>query len=122
MVYLPRLCDKIRLKDQGELSEDYHANMGKAMDLWACQLLGVEYDSITELVKKGSSDQDVLDWALENGSEPCETQIAWWNSYMRNRGLRDDLAEKLAMRIEESGFQDREILTFFDYIDADEER
>ena len=40
-----------------------------------------------------------------------------------NRGYRDDMSEKLAMRIEESGFQDRnDIETFCDYIDADEGR
>jgi hypothetical protein len=42
---------------------------------------------------------------------------------MKTRGFRDDLAERLAQRKAESGFQDRaDIVTFMDYIDADEGR
>ena len=42
---------------------------------------------------------------------------------MSTRGFRDDLAERLAQRKEESGFGHRDdILTFMDYIDADEGR
>jgi len=29
MMYFPRMLDKIRLHASGELSEDYHANLGK---------------------------------------------------------------------------------------------
>ena len=122
LVYFARLCDKVRLHEAGELPESYHANLGRAMDLWTCQLLGVEYDELAEQVKKGASDADALQWAFEKGQKPSEVQVEWWNSYMRNRGLRDNLAERLAARIEEDGLHDKEILSFFDYIDVDEGR
>lgn len=122
LVYFARMCDKIRLHMQNQLPEAYQPNLGRAMDLWTCQLLCVEYEQLSEKVRQGSSDDEVFDWAIGVGSEPSEPQLEWWNSYMRNRGFRDSLSEKLAIRIEESGFDEQKVLTFFDYIDTDEER
>ena len=123
LIYFPRLCDKIRLHSEGKLGEDYHANLGGGMDLWICQFLGIKYPALAELVRAGASDADALKWAKQNGSERPAHEFAWWNAYMRTRGFRDDLSEKLASRIDEAGFGDREeILTFMDYIDADEGR
>ncbi|MEP4079763.1 DUF5069 domain-containing protein [Haloferula sp.] len=123
LIYFPRLCDKVRLMQDGQLGEDYHANLGGGMDLWICQLLGVDYDALAEVVRNGADDAKALSWARENGSKRPDYEFAWWNAYMRTRGFRDDLSEKLAMRINESGFGERtDILTFMDYIDADEGR
>ena len=122
MVYFVRLCDKIRLYEAGQLPQDYHANLGLGMDLWTCQLLEVEYEQLAAEVRSGKSDEEVLQWAYSAGKKPESLQLEWWNSYMRNRGLRDNLSERLKSRIEEDGMQDRHILTFFDYIDADEGR
>ena len=47
--YLPRLCDKIRLKQSGNLDPEYHPNLGIGMDLWTCQYLGVDYEALRQL-------------------------------------------------------------------------
>lgn len=123
MVYLPRLCDKIRLHIADNLHPDYHANLGRAMDLWACQLLRVHYHDLVAQIKEGLDDEGIYDWATGYGYTPNKEEFDWWNSYMRNRGFRDDLAEKLAFRKNEAGMNDRdEIRTFFDFIDVDEGR
>lgn len=123
VIYFPRLCDKIRLMRDGGLPEDYHANLGQGMDLWTCQFLGVGYDDLAEVVRQGADDSEALAWARENGRVREEHEFAWWSAYMRTRGFRDDLSERLASRIEESGFGGRtDILSFMDYIDADESR
>lgn len=123
MVYFVRLCSKIRLFAEGALDPDFHPNLGKAMDLWTCQFLHVEYDALKEVVLSGASDQEALEWCWENGTHPNENELGWWNSYMRNRGFRDDLSDKLKFRKEESKWHDREeIKTFFDYLDADDGR
>ena len=123
LIYFPRLCDKIRLLAEGQLSEDYHANLGGGMDLWICQFLGVEYDALAEVVRNGADDAAALAWAKENGAGRPEWELAWWSAYMRTRGFRDDLSEHLANCIKESGFCEKtNILTFMDYIDADEDR
>jgi gluconokinase len=123
LIYFPRLCDKIRLKESGELPQDYHANLGIGMDLWTCQFLGVEYDELSRQIATGASDEEALEWAREHGIQRTDAESAWWRSYMLNRGFRDDLAERLAQRKVESGLSERDdIQSFMDYIDADEGR
>ena len=123
LVYFRRLCDKVRLMAAGRLHPDLHANLGKAMDLWCCQFLGVDYPDLADQIQSGKSDHEVLAWARKNGVERDESQRDWWNSFMRNVGFRDHLAGRLVERIEESGLQNRnDILTMFDYMDADEGR
>lgn len=121
--YFPRLCDKIRLMEAGQLEEEYHANLGGGMDLWTCQFLGVDYHDLAEVIRGGASDEEALRWAIEHGTSRTEEEAAWWCSYMRTRGFRDDLSQRLKERKQESGMADRdEIQTFMDYIDADEGR
>ncbi len=122
ILYFRRLCNKVRLHCDGELGEDYHQNLGAGMDLWTCQFLEVEYQALADQVKQGLGDEEALDWAFKQGREPSELQIEWWNSYIRNCGFGDTLAEILAQRVEESGFQDKGIQTFFEYIETDEGR
>lgn len=121
--YFPRLCHKIRLHAAGKLHPQYQGNLGAASDLWTCQFLGVDYADLAEQVRAGMSDGEVLAWARQNGTTRPDCEIAWWHSYIRTRGFRDELAERLVQRKAESGFSDRaDIQTFFDYIDADEGR
>lgn len=121
--YFPRLCHKIRLHAEGKLHPQYQGNLGAASDLWTCQFLGVDYADLADKVRAGMSDPEVLAWAREKGIARPDCEIAWWHSFIRTRGFRDDLAERLVQRKAESGFADRaDIQTFFDYIDADEGR
>ena len=118
------MCHKIRLHAAGELHEDYHKNLGKALDLYTCQLLKVEYASMVEaVVTQGLDDQGALDWAYENGLEPESLQKDRWCSYARNLGFRDGLSERLADRKQAAGLVHRDdICTFFDFMDAEEGR
>lgn len=123
MVYFVRLCDKIRLHGQGCLDPDFHANLGKGMDLWTCHFLQVDYEALKKVVLDGATDQEALAWCWQIGVQPNELTLSWWNSYMRNRGFRDDLSDKLTFRKAETGWSDRhEIHSFFDYLDADDGR
>ncbi|QJE95166.1 DUF5069 domain-containing protein [Luteolibacter luteus] len=123
VVYFPRLCHKVRLHAAGRLHPQYHANLGGGMDLWTCQFFGVDYAELAEHIRAGASDEEALAWTRENGVSREPFQFAWWSSFMRTRGFRDEIAGKLAQRKAESGFADRhDILTFMDYIDADEGR
>ncbi len=121
MYYFQRMCDKIRLHQNGLLPSDYHANMGIAMDLWCCELLEVEYTELAQQVKSGSSDQEVIEWAWKEGNQPSETTVKWWNSYMRNFGFQDDFSALLGERKAESGLAERsDIMTFFQFMVAEE--
>lgn len=122
-VYFARLCSKIRLSQSGDLDPEFNANMGKGMDLWTCQLLHVKYDALRDVVLAGATDQQALKWCWENGTQPNQHELDWWNSYMRNRCYRDDLSDILVSRKQQSGWQDRDdIQTMFDYLDADDGR
>ena len=119
--YFPRLCHKARLHAAGRLHPQYHPNLGAGMDLWTCQFFGIEYETLAARIRAGASDEEALAWARENGAPRPTHEFAWWKAFMHTRGFRDDIAERLAQRKAESGFQDRtDILTFMDYIDADE--
>lgn len=123
VIYFPRLCHKVRLHVAGKLDPQYHANLGAGMDLWTCQFLGVDYPALADLIRDGLTDAEALAWARENGTARSAQEFTWWSAFMRTRGFRDDLAERLAQRKAESGFQGRaDIVTFMDYIDADEGR
>lgn len=123
LVYFPRMLDKARLLQRGELREDLHANVGIAMDLWCCQFLKVEYTDVVAQLRAGLDNAALLQWCFETAGCPSEQEVKVWNAYMLKFGWRDAAAERLASRKAESGFSDRdEIQTFFDYIDADEGR
>lgn len=123
LLYFPRMCDKIRLHEAGALPEDYHANLGKAMDAWTCRYLGVDYEELRAEVRSGADDRAVLQWARAVGEPRDEFETEVFNHYLRTRGFRDDLAERLKQRKEEAGWAGRdEIQTFFDFIEADEGR
>lgn len=121
--YFPRLAEKVRLFAAGDLHPELHANLGKGMDLWICQFLGIDYDDLKKTILDGASDSEALAWAQKNGVERQDFELDWFRSYILNRGFRDSLSEHLASRIQEDGFQERkDIFSFCDYIDADEGR
>ncbi|MFC4994230.1 DUF5069 domain-containing protein [Rubritalea tangerina] len=116
------MCHKVRLHAAGELHEDYHSNLGRGLDLWTCQLLQVAYEDLAAyLVESGADDRAALDWCYENGTKPESPVKDWWCSYVRNRGFKDDLSEKLEMRKQEAGLAHRDdIVSFLDFMDAEE--
>ncbi|MDG1071683.1 MAG: DUF5069 domain-containing protein, partial [Akkermansiaceae bacterium] len=67
IIYLPRLVDKIRLMEGGTLREDFHANLGRGMDLWTCQFLGVDYNDLRSQVIAGATDDEIWVWIKEHG-------------------------------------------------------
>lgn len=123
IIYLPRLCDKIRKHHAGTLHPEFHTNLGLGMDLWTCQFLGVDYNDLKAQVIAGATDEDALIWARENGVTRPDYEKAWFLAYMKNRGFRDDLSKRLGERKKENPDTDRDgILSFMDYIEVDEGR
>lgn len=123
LYYFARMVDKIRLHLAGQLREDLHANLGKAMDDWLCQFLHISYPDVVERVRSGESPEAIFQWCLEIGHRPSQQEIKVWNAYISRVGWRDELSEKLVQRKLESALGDRDdIQTMFDYIDADEGR
>jgi len=123
LFYFGRMLDKIRVHARGELSSDYHANLGKGFDEKCVKFLRVDYDELVERVKQGGTDGEILDWCFTVGRKPSEDDINVWNEFMRKRGWNDEVSEMVARRKAEAGMADRsDIQTSFQFIDADEGR
>ena len=121
--YFARMLDKIRLHAASQLPIDYQANLGGGFDARCTSFLWIEYAPLVERVKEGGTDEEILDWAFNQGRTPSAEEIEIWNDFMRKRGWNDESSERLTQRKRESGIPGRDdIQTFFDYIDIDEGR
>lgn len=123
MVYFPRMLDKIRRHARGELHEDYIENLGRGFDLRCCKHLRVEYPALRERVRQGGADEEIFAWCQQQGRGLIPEDIVVWNAFVSKRGWRDEATPTLEKYKAASGFTDRtDIVTFFDYFDADEGR
>jgi gluconokinase len=121
--YFGRMVDKIRLNAAGLLPDEYRKNLGIHFDGRCVNFLWIEYPALAERVKKGGSDEEILEWAFSQGRKPGEEEIEIWNEFMRKRGWNDEGTATLKRRLLEGGCQDRDdIQTMFEYIDLDEGR
>jgi len=127
LVYFGRMLDKIRLHAVGKLPAEYVENYGEAQstvfDARCCRFLGVSHSEIVAQVLAGKADEQTLAWCREKGGARTDEQCDIWNMFMTKRGWRDAANERLQLRLREYGLEERrDILTFFDCIDADEGR
>jgi hypothetical protein len=125
MAYFPRMLDKIRLHARGELSTDYHANLGKASaaDGVCCNFLRVKYEDLRERVLQGGSDEEILEWCFEKGRRLNEGDLFVWNGFATKLGWRDRVTPILEQRKKEMEIENRhDIACIPDLIDFDEGR
>jgi hypothetical protein len=65
----------------------------------------------------------LLEWAYSHGRRPDDEEIFAFNEFLRKYGWNDEATDRLKWRKETSQLGDREdIVTMFQYIDADEGR
>ncbi len=128
LVHFGRMLDKIRLHAAGRLPPEYQANYGDSQttvfDTRCCRFLGVSHAELERRTLEGGSDEEILAWAEARGGRRSDDDCAMFNVFLMKRGWRDGPgpAERLRLRIAESGLQSEGIQTFFDYIDFDEGR
>jgi Domain of unknown function (DUF5069) len=123
MVYLPRMLDKIRLRQRGELPPEYFANFGTAYDGRFCRFTRIDHAALCAEVATGKSDEDLLAWIHANGRDLNAEDILIWNAFLSKRGWRDEVSAELEDFKAASGLAHRkDLVTFFDYFEADEGR
>ena len=123
LFYFGRMLDKIRLHAAGTLPAEYQENLGDGFDGSCCQFLYLDYPSLVARVKQGGSDEELAEWAFQQGRRPTDREAMVWNEFMRKRGWNDEVSEVVECRKTEAGMTDRsDIQTSFQFIDADEGR
>jgi gluconokinase len=126
LVYFGRMLDKIRLHAAGRLPPEYVANLGETnprfFDARCCRFLGIRYSDLVARFAQGDGDEQLLAWAHAHGTPRSDEECAIWNAYMAKLGWRDEVSDRLKLRIAEYGLSGRGVETFFDMFDADEDR
>ena len=123
LVYFGRMVDQIRTHARGELPPAYKANLGKGLDEYCANFLGVTYSQLVQYVNEGLSDEAVLESCFAMGHRPSEAEIYMWNEFMLKRGWHDDASRTLKqLKREEALIARSEIETIFQLIDAAEGR
>lgn len=123
LAHFGRMLDKIRLVQAGTLPSDYKLGDGDPTwwDSRCCRFLGVSYDELRKRVESGASDEEILAWCRETGSNPNDEQILIFSTFLIKRGWRDEATEGLEEEKREAGFGDRtDIVTFVELQKAEE--
>lgn len=127
LVYFGRMLDKIRLHAKGKLPEGWQHGRGTEMkgsfDWRCCRFLHIDYAALeAETLKRDKTDEELLEWAYENGRRPADDEIEVWNGFMTKRGWRDAGTQRLKERLGEIGLPEGTVETMFEFIDLDEGR
>ena len=121
-VHLPRLIDKARLHRRGLLDGYNYKTTGFDKHLLA--FLKLDPDAFEDVVHRLEDDQAILKWIKENGVNHSEEEIEHWNQAMISR-YPDTPAKKARFLyfLKEAGGEGRkDVRTYFDLIEFDEER
>ena len=126
LVYFGRMLDKIRLHAAGQLPAEFVANLGEAnprvFDGRCCRFLGIAHNNLVNRTLAGENDKEILTWAHAHGIPRTDEECQIWNAYMAKLGWRDEVSDRLKLRVTEYGQVSRGIETMFDLIEADEGR
>ena len=125
LFHFGRMVDKIRANAVAPLGENYEPFMGKGFDGRVCNFLRISYPDLRDyaLANPDAGADAVLTWALAHGRRPDDEEIFNFNEFVRKYGWNDEATDRLKWRKETSGLAHREdIVTMFQYIDADEGR
>ena len=126
ILFFARMLDKLRMKEQGLLPNDYNyagCPTRDCFDGYFCRFFGIDVPQLIEQIRAGQTDDQILAWCFERFGQPSEEKIKFWNNFVVKRGWRDDSTKELQEVKQANGFGDRaDIQTWVDYHDVDEGR
>jgi hypothetical protein len=121
-VHLPRLIDKAKLNRKGLLDGYNYKTVGFDKHLLA--FLKIDGDAFEEAVHRLEKDDAIWQWIQRNGVRHSAEAVEQWNQAMISR--HPDTAAKKARFthfLKEAGGEGRkDIRTYFDLIEFDEDR
>jgi Domain of unknown function (DUF5069) len=121
-VHLARLIDKAKLHRKGLLNGYNYKTVGFDKHLLA--FLKLDPDAFEEAADRLDDDQAIVEWIGQNGVKHSAEQIEEWNRAMISRAPDTPVKKARFLHfLKEAGGADRkDIRTYFDLIEFDENR
>lgn len=121
LLHLPRFLAKIKKHLAGELPKSYQRNFTKGFDGFLCAHLGIDPQTVIDIVKTSKSDEETDSLLL--ALFPQDMRVAKWNRELVQKGMSEMGREALQAAKEKMGISDRsDLISFADMIDFDEGR
>ena len=121
LLHLPRFIAKAKRHVKDELGKSYQRNYKKGFDRFICLHLGIDPDTVEEIVRESSSDEEIDNRLAE--IFPSDLRVEKWNRELVQKGMSEMGREALSSAKRKMGIEDRtDLISFADMIEFDEER
>lgn len=121
LLHLPRFIAKAKRHVKDELGRSYQRNYKKGFDRFICLHLGIDPDTVEEIVRESSSDEEIDNRLAE--IFPSDLRVEKWNREVVQKGMSEMGREALTSAKRKMGIDDRtDLISFADMIEFDEER
>ncbi len=121
LLHLPRFIAKAKRHVKDELGKSYQRNYKKGFDRFLCLHLGIDPDTVEEIVRESSSDEEIDNRLAE--IFPSDLRVEKWNRELVQKGMSEMGREALESAKRKMGIEDRtDLISFADMIEFDEER
>lgn len=121
LLHLPRFIAKAKRHVKDELGKSYQRNYKKGFDRFICLHLGIDPDTVEEIVRESSSDEEIDNRLAE--IFPSDLRVEKWNREVVQKGMSEMGREALTSAKRKMGIEDRtDLISFADMIEFDEER
>jgi hypothetical protein len=92
MAHLPRLIDKIRLRNAGHIQDYNYITTG--FDKHLLDLLQIKGEDLERRVLRGGTDEELLTWVRANGRSLTAEELHAWNDRIFSGGPKDEAARQ----------------------------
>ena len=121
LLHLPRFIAKAKRHVKDELGKSYQRNYKKGFDRFICLHLGIDPETVEEIVRESSSDEEIENRLAE--IFPSDLRVEKWNRELVQKGMSEMGREALSSAKRKMGIEDRtDLISFADMIEFDEER
>ena len=121
LLHLPRFIAKAKRHVKNELGKSYQRNYKKGCDRFICLHLGIDPETVEEIVRESSSDEESDNRLAE--ILPSDLRVEKWNRELVQKGMSEMGREALSSAKRKMGIEDRtDLISFADMIEFDEER
>lgn len=119
--HLPRLIDKARAADSGQLGVYIYGD-DSLLDLEFFKFTGLTPDTLLNKVSEGSGDSEILEWVLAHSTQPLlPHQIESWSAWIEKiPGLNPNVRAWIAEFSLAQTPPRTDVGTLFEYLDLDD--